>query len=49
MPNKYGIELHEFVVMSNHYHLVFTDPHGNRPEFFKTRTEGRFGGGSARP
>ena len=33
--NKYGIELHEFVVMSNHYHLVFTDPHGNRPEFFR--------------
>jgi len=33
--NNYGIELHEFVVMSNHYHLVFTDPHGNRPDFFR--------------
>ena len=33
--DKYDIELHEFVVMSNHYHLVFTDPHGNRPEFFR--------------
>ena len=32
---KYGIELHEFVVMSNHYHLVVSDPLGNRPDFFR--------------
>lgn len=27
------IELHAFVVMSNHYHLVVTDPHGNISDF----------------
>ena len=32
---KYRIELHEFAVMSNHYHLVLSDPLGNRPEFFR--------------
>ena len=32
---KYRIELHEFVVMSNHYHLVLSDPLGNRPDFFR--------------
>ena len=30
-----GVELHEFVVLSNHYHVVLTDVHGNRPEFFR--------------
>jgi REP element-mobilizing transposase RayT len=32
--DKYDIELHEFVVMSNHDHLVHTDTQGNRPEFY---------------
>ena len=32
---KYRIELHEFVVMRNHYHLVLSDPFGNRPDFFR--------------
>lgn len=30
-----GVLLHEFVVLSNHYHVVLTDPRGNRPEFFR--------------
>ena len=29
-----GVQLHEFQVLSNHYHIVFTDVHGNRAEFF---------------
>lgn len=30
---KYGIEVHAFVVMSNHYHLVVTDVRGKLPDF----------------
>ncbi|MCA9561930.1 MAG: transposase [Myxococcales bacterium] len=32
---KYAIQLHAFCVMSNHYHLVLTDPLGNSPDFFQ--------------
>ncbi len=28
-----GVELHVVVAMSNHYHLVLTDPHARLPEF----------------
>jgi hypothetical protein len=30
-----GVLLHEFQVLSNHYHVVFTDVRGQRPEFFR--------------
>ncbi len=30
---KYGIQIHEFVVLSNHYHIVLTDVLGNLPAF----------------
>jgi hypothetical protein len=30
-----GVQLHEFQVLSNHYHVVFTDVRGERPEFFR--------------
>lgn len=30
-----GVAVHEFQVLSNHYHVVFTDVRGNRPEFFR--------------
>lgn len=30
-----GIELHEFLVMFNHDHLEFSDPHGVRPKFLR--------------
>jgi len=29
-----GVLLHEFQVLSNHYHIVFTDVRGNRGDFF---------------
>ena len=32
---RYGIELYALVVMSNHYHVVFKDVHGNMPAFFQ--------------
>lgn len=32
---RYHIELHEFVCMSNHDHHVLTDRHGNRPRFLQ--------------
>jgi REP element-mobilizing transposase RayT len=28
-----GVQLHAYCVLSNHYHLVLTDPNGNLPEF----------------
>jgi putative transposase len=31
--NKYGIEIHAYVAMSNHYHLVLTDVRGKLPAF----------------
>lgn len=34
--DAYGIELHEFVCMSNHDHLLFTDPNANGPDFIQT-------------
>jgi REP element-mobilizing transposase RayT len=30
---RYGIRLHAYCVMSNHYHLVLTDPHARLPAF----------------
>jgi REP element-mobilizing transposase RayT len=30
---RYGILIHAACVMSNHYHLVLTDPHANLPDF----------------
>jgi putative transposase len=30
---QYQMQLHAFVAMSNHYHLVVTDPHGNISDF----------------
>lgn len=30
-----GVLLHEYQVLSNHYHIVFTDVHGNRGDFFR--------------
>jgi len=30
---EYGILLHAFCVLSNHWHCVLTDPHGRLPEF----------------
>ena len=32
---EYGILLHAFCVLSNHLHLVLTDPHGNLPPFMR--------------
>lgn len=30
-----GVQLHEFQVLSDHYHIVFTDVNGKRPKFFQ--------------
>jgi putative transposase len=30
---RYGIQLHAYCVLSNHYHLVLTDPKGKLPKF----------------
>jgi REP element-mobilizing transposase RayT len=32
---RYGIQVHDFVFMSNHYHLVLTDPQGRLPDFMR--------------
>jgi REP-associated tyrosine transposase len=32
---RYGILLHAFCVLSNHYHLIVTDPHARLPEFHR--------------
>ncbi len=32
---RYGIQVHDYLVMSNHYHLVATDPRGVMPEFLR--------------
>ena len=31
----YGIQLHAFCVMSNHWHAVLTDPYGRLPQFME--------------
>ena len=31
--DRSGVELHAYVALSNHYHLIVTDPHGRLPEF----------------
>lgn len=31
--HRYGIDVHAFCVLSNHYHLVVTDPHARLPAF----------------
>jgi REP element-mobilizing transposase RayT len=33
LAKRYAIEVHAFVVMSNHYHLVITDTKGRLPDF----------------
>ena len=33
LARKYGIAIHAYVVMSNHYHLVITDVDGRLPDF----------------
>ncbi len=30
---RFDMELHAYLAMSNHYHLVLTDPHANLPDF----------------
>ena len=30
---RYGVQIHAFCVLSNHYHLVLTDPHARLPAF----------------
>ena len=32
---KYGIRLHEFCFLSNHFHLLVTDPNGQLPAFMR--------------
>jgi REP element-mobilizing transposase RayT len=32
---RYGIQVHDFCFMSNHYHLVLTDPQGRLPDFMR--------------
>jgi len=32
---RYGVELHAFCVLSNHYHLVLTDPEARLPAFLQ--------------
>jgi putative transposase len=32
---KYGIAVHDVMWLSNHYHLVLTDVHGNLPDFMR--------------
>ncbi len=33
--SRYGIRAHAFCVLSNHFHLVVTDPHARLPEFHR--------------
>jgi putative transposase len=33
LAERYGVEIHAFVLMSNHYHLVITDTRGRLPDF----------------
>ena len=33
--NKYGLLLHGFVFMSNHFHFVVTDRRSNLPDFMR--------------
>src|SRR3970282_1245154 len=32
---RYGIQVHSYCFLSNHYHLVCTDPRGVLPEFLR--------------
>ncbi len=42
-----GVLLHEFQVLSNHYHVVFTDVRGQRPVFFRELNQFVARGGNA--
>ncbi len=33
LAEMFGMEVHGFTFMSNHYHLMMTDPHGKIPQF----------------
>jgi REP-associated tyrosine transposase len=33
--DRYGIQVHAFCVLSNHYHLIVTDPHARLPDFHR--------------
>lgn len=33
--NRFGMEVHSFVAMSNHYHLTITDVHARLPQFLR--------------
>ena len=35
VSDKYSVEIHEFIFLSNHYHLVVTDPLGELPCFMR--------------
>jgi REP-associated tyrosine transposase len=35
LAHRYGIAVHHFVLMSNHYHLTVTDTHGQLPNFLR--------------
>ena len=35
VQQKYSVQLHEFIFLSNHYHLVLTDPLGELPAFMR--------------
>ena len=36
---RYGIKVHAYCVMSNHYHIVASDPDGNLPDFMSWLNE----------
>ena len=40
VAKRYGMLIHEFVVMSNHFHIVLTDPGGAMPDFTRDLNSG---------